>query len=36
VVKEGTDKRLRTAAVNALGQIGTEKARAALIDIIEK
>jgi HEAT repeat protein len=31
---KGVNKRVRSAAVNALGQIGTEKAKAALLDIL--
>jgi HEAT repeat protein len=35
IAKKGSDRKLRSAAVTALGQIGTEKARAALVEILE-
>jgi HEAT repeat protein len=36
VAKNDKDLRLRTAAVQALGEIGTPKAKAALIELLEK
>jgi len=32
--KTGRDKHVRSMAVNALGQIGTEKAKAALMELL--
>ena len=32
--KSGASKRVRNAAVSALGQIGSDKAKAALLDIL--